>query len=169
LALTLILGGVASGKSAYAESLVAGEVLYVATAIGRVDEGLQERIAAHQSRRPADWPVLVTVENIAMKAAEQYPEYRTVLLDGFGLVVAAALENDDPASKVHAEIDGIIRDTSRRDWIVVSEEAGLAPVALTTLGRSFQDILGRSNQLLSAAASRAVLVVAGRPLDLPTG
>lgn len=161
-----MLGGISSGKSAFAESLVQGEALYVATALG-VDDGMQARIAAHRRRRPADWPVFEAVERIAPLASELHPFAKTVLLDGFGLVVGSALASVNPAGKVESEVAAILADSARRDWIVVSEESGLSPVALTPIGREFQDLLGRANQLLSRRAAKAYLVVAGRPLELP--
>ena len=46
------------------------------------------------------------------------------------------------------------------------ERVIVSPVAPTSIGRRFQDILGEANQALAAAASRVVLVVAGKGLEL---
>src|SRR2546430_17361249 len=55
----LVLGGIRSGKSEYAESLVstAAEVRYVATAapVAEDDAEWAARLAAHRERRPAAW------------------------------------------------------------------------------------------------------------------
>lgn len=45
--------------------------------------------------------------------------------------------------------------------VLVSPEVGLAPVALTPLGRAFVDALGVTNIALAAACDAVVLVVAG--------
>jgi adenosylcobinamide kinase/adenosylcobinamide-phosphate guanylyltransferase len=58
--LTLILGGVRSGKSSYAQKMMeerGGEVLFVATATAG-DEEMQARIRAHQAARPQGWMTL---------------------------------------------------------------------------------------------------------------
>src|SRR6266403_2987411 len=57
---TLLLGGVRSGKSRYAEALArvhGGPVTVIATATTD-DEEMRARIAAHRARRPAEWTVV---------------------------------------------------------------------------------------------------------------
>ncbi len=51
--------------------------------------------------------------------------------------------------------------------MVVTEEVGFAPHAPTELGRRFVDALGQVNHSVSAVADPALLVVAGRALELP--
>jgi adenosyl cobinamide kinase/adenosyl cobinamide phosphate guanylyltransferase len=166
MSLTLVLGGVRSGKSAYAERLAREPVLYVAT-LRAEDEASRRRIALHRARRPSHWPTLEAVSTIAEQVQRIRPLPATVLLDGFGLVVAAALEQPDAEDQIAAEVQAIIAASEQCDWIVVSEEVGLAPLAATEVGRRFQDLLGEANQALAGAARRAILVVAGRALVLP--
>ena len=54
---TLLLGGARSGKSSYAEALLAGETVdYLATARrDPTDREWEERIAGHIARRPRTW------------------------------------------------------------------------------------------------------------------
>ena len=64
----LVLGGARSGKSAHAESLLAGEgaVTYLATSPAPGDD--QEwasRVAAHRARRPAGWHTVETTDPAA--------------------------------------------------------------------------------------------------------
>ncbi len=57
----LVLGGTRSGKSEYAEGLLAGEhaVRYVATGWrGTADPDWERRIERHRTRRPAGWTIV---------------------------------------------------------------------------------------------------------------
>jgi len=53
-------------------------------------------------------------------------------------------------------------------WRTVEEpiDVGLGVVPPSSLGRQFPDCLGRANQVMAARSDRALLVVAGIPVDL---
>ena len=102
--LTLVLGGVRSGKSAFAEGLVSElsrPTLYLATGQA-TDAEMVERIRRHRERRPTHW---LTLEEplepataLANALAEPNPP-QAVLLDSLDVWVANLLlahENEDP-------------------------------------------------------------------------
>jgi adenosyl cobinamide kinase/adenosyl cobinamide phosphate guanylyltransferase/NaMN:DMB phosphoribosyltransferase len=166
----LVLGGIRSGKSAFAESLVADatSIRYVATAVGAEDDQeWVERIEAHQRRRPQSWTTEETGPDptrLAAVLAEAKPD-DTLLIDDLGGWVAALLDpavqpNDDEASV--RELAEAVRSSAAR-VVVVSPEVGLSLVATTPVGRAFTDALGTANQALAAVADAVVLVVAGQP------
>ena len=70
--LSLVLGGVRSGKSAFAESKVAtlseGPILYVATGVA-VDDEMKERIRLHRESRRQEWSTLEEPTKLAEKLA----------------------------------------------------------------------------------------------------
>ncbi|MGH7248971.1 MAG: bifunctional adenosylcobinamide kinase/adenosylcobinamide-phosphate guanylyltransferase, partial [Pseudomonadota bacterium] len=69
--ITLVLGGARSGKSRYAESLIAAlppPWVYIATAEAG-DEEMAARIKDHQARRGADWRTIDAPRNIAAALA----------------------------------------------------------------------------------------------------
>jgi nicotinate-nucleotide--dimethylbenzimidazole phosphoribosyltransferase len=166
----LVLGGIRSGKSAFAESLVAdaASVRYVATAVGGEDDPeWMNRIEAHQRRRPQSWTTEETGADPARLAAvlaDAKPD-DTVLVDDLGGWAAALLDpanqpNDDVAT-VDALADAVRACAAR--LVVVSPEVGLSVIAPTPVGRAFADAIGTANQALAAACDAVVFVVAGQP------
>ncbi len=161
----LFLGGTRSGKSALAESTAlsmagAAPVTYLATGpVG--DDSMQERIAAHQVRRPAHW----TTKEVG---ADLAPALRStealVLVDSLGTWVAA--HHDfvlDIGELVAALAD---RSQAGHSTIVVSDEVGMGVHPATDLGQRFRDVLGEVNRAVSLSVDEAMLVVAGRTLRL---
>ncbi|RSM58651.1 cobalamin biosynthesis protein [Actinoplanes sp. ATCC 53533] len=172
----LVLGGIRSGKSAFAETLVAGaaSVRYVATAVGGEDDPeWRARIETHQRRRPQSWTTEETGADPARLTAvlaEAKPD-DTLLVDDLGGWVAALLDpaqqpNDDPATVT--ALAAAVRACAAR-VVLVSPEVGLSLVPTTPVGRAFADALGTANQALAGACDRVAFVVAGRPTWLKTG
>ena len=91
--LTLVLGGARSGKSRYAEWLIATYPqpwIYVATAEPRDDE-MAERIAAHRARRDAGWRTIEAPHALA-DALDAAPTDAAVLVDCLTLWLANLME-----------------------------------------------------------------------------
>src|SRR5579863_7206675 len=73
--LTLVLGGARSGKSRYAEGLIAilpPPWTFVATAEPG-DEEMRTRIAAHRARRAASWKTVEAPHQLAEAVARAQP------------------------------------------------------------------------------------------------
>ena len=169
----LVLGGVRSGKSAYAESLVAGRVAYVATAPARDDADWALRIAAHRARRPASWS---TVEaggdpKLLVDAVRAAEPGCSLLVDDVGNWLTSALDVtggwEQPAALdavVFELVDAVAR--CRAPLVLVSPEVGWGVLPATRAGRIFADAQGRLNQRLAAACDQVTLVVAGLPVRL---
>jgi adenosyl cobinamide kinase/adenosyl cobinamide phosphate guanylyltransferase/NaMN:DMB phosphoribosyltransferase len=165
----LVLGGIRSGKSAFAESLVADvpSVRYVATSAGGADDQeWLDRIEAHQRRRPQSWSTEEASGDpgrLAAVLSEAKPD-DTLLVDDLGGWVTTLLDpthqpNDDVAT-VAALADAVRACAGR--LVLVSPEVGLSVVPATPVGRAFVDALGTVNQALAAACDRVALVVAGQ-------
>ena len=171
----LVLGGIRSGKSAFAETLVADapSVRYVATAAGgENDPEWLARIEAHQRRRPQSWSTEETGPDPARLTAlltEAKPD-DTLLVDDLGGWVTTLLDparqpNDDEADV--AALAHAVRGCPAR-VVLVSPEVGLALVPTTPIGRAYADALGTTNQALAEACDRVALVVAGQQIWLKT-
>jgi adenosylcobinamide kinase/adenosylcobinamide-phosphate guanylyltransferase len=170
----LVLGGSASGKSVYAESLVTGREPVVYLATGAVpsagDAEWANRVRTHRDRRPASWRTVESVDPAALADARG-----TVLLDSVTTWLAAVMDASgcwSGAPGAEAELGRHV-DTLLAAWattaatvVAVSDEVGLGVVPGTSSGRRYRDELGRLNQRLAAAADQVWLVVAGLPLQL---
>jgi adenosylcobinamide kinase/adenosylcobinamide-phosphate guanylyltransferase len=159
-----VLGGARSGKSRYAEELVARAPppwTYVATAEAS-DEEMSQRIAHHRSRRDARWRTLDAPLDLAGAIAG---------LAGPALIdcLTLWLSNVMLAGRdVEAESERLLAELTRTasTLVVVSNEVGLGLVPQTPLGRTFRDAQGRLNQRVAATADRVVFMAAGLPLSL---
>jgi adenosyl cobinamide kinase/adenosyl cobinamide phosphate guanylyltransferase/NaMN:DMB phosphoribosyltransferase len=169
----LVLGGIRSGKSAFAEALVSGapSVRYVATAVGGEDDPeWRARIEEHQRRRPQSWTTEEAGADPARLAGlltEAKPD-ETLLIDDLGGWVAAVLDparqpNDDLADV--AALAAAVRECAAR-VVFVSPEVGLSLVPTTPIGRAFADALGTTNRALAEESDAVALVVAGRTVWL---
>jgi adenosylcobinamide kinase/adenosylcobinamide-phosphate guanylyltransferase len=183
-ALTLVVGGVRSGKSRFAEQLAAAHpaVVYLATADVRAsaaDAEMTERIERHRQRRVALGPRWRTVEEpwevtAALTAADQMsgsgvcilvecvPLWVTNLL--LGLPGRPALDTAQIQDRVEGLAGAATVAGSR--VIVVSNEVGWGIMPDNALARRFGDVLGEANQQLARAAAEVHACLAGIPVRI---
>jgi adenosylcobinamide kinase / adenosylcobinamide-phosphate guanylyltransferase len=168
----LVLGGSRSGKSAHAESLLAGraDVTYLATSATPPDDAeWAERVALHRARRPASWTTLETT------APSDLLRGGAVLVDSITAWVAALMDETGVWDDRPAAADRLVDrcDALVNAWtmtpahvVAVSDEVGLGVVPETRAGRLFRDTLGAVNQRLAGTADEVWFVVAGLPQRL---
>lgn len=168
----LVLGGIRSGKSHHAESLLAGTsggadaVRYLATGPAPDGDGdWSVRVQAHRDRRPSSW-VTAETPDVAMQLTADTAT--PTLVDDIGGWLTAAMDRHDAwtGGSVRAEVDTLCAavDAFTGPLVLVSPEVGLTVVPATTAGRLFTDELGTVNQRLAALCDQVVLVIAGQPL-----
>lgn len=173
----LVTGGVRSGKSFHAESLVlaAAHVTYVApgpTVEEDPDPDWAARIAAHQERRPDHWG---TVETRDLATAISTGD-DTLIVDCLGTWLAAQIDELDGWNAVQDEWEPLLLERldaavdalsqTKRVVVLVTNEVGLGVVPEHRSGRVFRDLLGVVNQRFASECDEVHLVVAGRVLVL---
>ena len=189
----LVLGGARSGKSAWAERLLAGDrgVDYVATArpfpgADGFDADFGARIAEHRLGRPASWRTVDDVD--AVTALRRPSPGNHVLLDDVGTWLTGVIDReglwDSPRGSVHPwcdELVAAVREWPARDvgdagatdaagdaddahLVVVTPEVGMGVIPEHRSGRLFRDEIGLLNGRLAEVCDRVVLVVAGCPV-----
>ena len=161
----LVVGGQRSGKSRYAERLVAASGLtpvYLAVATAG-DGEMAERIAEHRSYRDARWRTVEEPLDIAAAIARESAVDTVVLVECLTLWLSNLMgaERD-----VDAATEGLIAALERAPGplVLVSNEVGGGIVPDNALARRYADALGVLNQRVAAAVDTVVLVVAGQPL-----
>jgi adenosylcobinamide kinase/adenosylcobinamide-phosphate guanylyltransferase len=173
-----VLGGARSGKSAYAEGLLATvAVRYVATARrDRNDPEWTDRIAAHVARRPASWRTIEAADpaELASLLRAATPADAPILVDDVATWLTNALDDTgawtaSPAPATLAGlVDGLVSAVldCRTRLVLVSAEVGLGVVPETRSGRLFRDELGALNARLAQACDEVLLLVAGIAMKL---
>jgi adenosyl cobinamide kinase/adenosyl cobinamide phosphate guanylyltransferase len=160
---TLVLGGARSGKSRYAESLIAvlpPPWIYVATAQA-CDAEMSARIAAHQARRDKRWQTIEQPRDLA--ATLNGNGTMPILVDCLTLWLTNHVLAD---SDIEIEIERLEAALARTTVpvVLVANEVGSGIVPDNALARRFRDLQGILNQRIAAAADRVVFMVAGLPL-----
>ncbi len=176
--ITLVVGGVRSGKSRFAEQLAGqlkgDDVLYVATAQS-LDGEMTRRIEHHRRTRNAAWQTVESPLNIGRAIADVRDLPSLVLVDCLTLLVSNVMCDeqrhdaavDDWESRVSAEVDELIEVARQRriDLVIVSGEVGAGVVPEHAAGRLFRDLLGLANQRIAASADATYWMVAGLAIN----
>jgi adenosylcobinamide kinase/adenosylcobinamide-phosphate guanylyltransferase len=167
--LQLILGGARSGKSRLAEKLAADTglaVTYIATS-QPLDGEMNERVAHHRARRPAEWGLIEEPVQLARVLQENARADRCLLVDCLTLWMTNLLMLDD-AGRLTREREALLDCLAQLpgEIVFVSNETGMGVVPLGELTRRYVDEAGWLHQALAEGCQRVVLTVAGLPLTL---
>ena len=169
-AITLVLGGVRSGKSRFAQTLAAGisSVAFVATA-QPFDEEMHLKIERHQAERPKEWRTIEEPLNLDSVLVEEGSKHRILVVDCLTLYAAnlLAAECGNPAAieerlqRFYAALRSVPCSVA-----LVSNEVGSGVVPPYPEGRMYRDLLGEINQGVASIADNVLLMIAGLPLVL---
>lgn len=166
MGLTLVLGGARSGKSRYAEGLIAAlprPWVYIATAEARDDE-MAARIAAHRARREAGWQTVEAPHELP-EALASVPADASVLVDCLTLWLSNVMLGSFNVDQMTTRLEAALAARSG-PTVLVANEVGSGIVPDNALARGFRDLQGVLNQRMAGIADDVVLIVAGLPLIL---
>ena len=162
--LTFVLGGAASGKSGFAESLIyKGDCtpLYVATA-QVFDEEMAKKVEIHREMRGANWQTVEEPLNIdaALKRASAG---QPILIDCATLWLTNVILGEHDIVAYRAKLFQAL-STAAGPVVIVSNEVGYGIVPENALSRRFRNEQGRLNQEIAERADTVITVIAGLPL-----
>jgi len=170
MAITLVLGGARSGKSAYAQrqaeqaaAATGRPPLMIATAEA-FDEEMRDRIDRHRTERGDGWRTLEAPLELPAAVRDLRADDIAVV-DCLTLWLSNQMLADRDLSAAVNELALAFSACSAALW-VVSNEVGWSLVPDNALGRRFRDEAGRLNQRIASIADSACLIVAGMKLDL---
>ena len=164
---TLVLGGAASGKSAYAEELVLrtpGRPVYIATAQA-FDGEMTDKIAVHRARRGAVWTNVEEPLYLAGAIARADAPDAVLLVDCLTMWLNNLMADDRDVAAETTHLVDIMGDLQGQ-IVLVANEVGLGIVPDNALARAFRNLHGTLNQAVAGTADRVVFVAAGLPLAL---
>jgi len=164
--LTLVLGGAASGKSAFAEGLAkAGgqPATYIATAQAFDDE-MAQKIARHKAQRGAGWHTIEEPLDLP-RALAQAPKGQPILIDCATLWLTNVILGDHDLLQHQQDALAAIA-SAPGPVVIVSNEVGYGLVPENALSRRSRNAQGRLNQDLARRADLVVTIMAGLPLVL---
>lgn len=165
----LVLGGVRSGKSAFAQEQVAASgkpVCYVATS--QVwDDDMADRVRLHKDNRPSEWQLIEEPFALASVLHSLNSPDQAVIVECFTLWMTNLLCLEDEA-RLQEEKQALLKAVAafEGDLVLVSSEVGLGIMPMNALARRFGDEAGAMNQALAKLTDRVTFVAAGLPLPL---
>lgn len=168
--LTLITGGIKSGKSRYAlelarQSLAVNDKYFVASA-EPLDEEMKARIANHQAERSSEFLTIEEPLHLAAALNQIPQECGLVVVDCLTLWVNNLLFHfADKPNQIEHEVAAFITTVSSKksDMIFVTNEVGLGLIPDNPLSRRYVDQLGSLNQKMAKLCDEVVFMVSGIP------
>lgn len=166
---TLVLGGIKSGKSRYAETLAKQaktSIAVIATAQA-LDTAMAERIIRHQQARPENWLVLEEPLYLARALGSLQDKAALVIVDCLTLWLTNLLEqqNEDLLQKELKAFTRAVGDF-KNALILVGNETSMGIIPMGEVTRRYCDEAGLLHQKLAGICDEVVLMAAGIPLVL---
>ena len=163
---TLVLGGMASGKSQFAEKLAEksqSRLIYLATSIAG-DEEVQKKIDSHKRRRGERWTTIeesISLADILTARSED----EVLLVECLTMWTMNLMTQGLDCS---CEIQRLLKaaESAACKIIFVSGEIGMGVIPEGSLTRRYCSELGSLNQILADRADLVILCVAGLSVPL---
>ena len=162
----LITGGIRSGKSLFAESLILSygkKSTYLATA-KKIDNEMEKRIKQHKQRRKDKWYEFESEINI-VDTLKVVKKDSPVLIDCITLWL-----NNIFFKKMNwrIEVEKFANFISnfQQPLVIVTNEVGSGLISMNKTSREFQNASGITNQILASVCDDVYVVICGIPKQI---
>ena len=170
--ISIVTGGARSGKSEFAESLIKGDAIYIATA-ENFDDEMDLRIKKHVKRREEssiNWRTVECLKNFdGLSGGEKY-----VLFDSLGVFISNIMFSktaddlsdeliEETILEVRKELEYLL-DWARendKELVIVTDEVGMSIIPESKVARVYRDLIGTINKEVAAKCDRAYFVCMG--------
>lgn len=170
--ISIVTGGARSGKSEFAESLIKGDAIYIATA-ENFDDEMDLRIKKHVKRREEssiNWRTVECLKKFdGLSGDEKY-----VLFDSLGVFISNIMFSktaddlsdesiEETIIEVRKELEHLL-DWARendKELVIVTDEVGMSIIPESKVARLYRDLIGTINKEVAAKCDRAYLVCMG--------
>lgn len=170
--ISIVTGGARSGKSEFAESLIKGDAIYIATA-ENFDDEMDLRIKKHVKRREEssiNWQTVECLKKFdGLSGDEKY-----VLFDSLGVFISNIMFSKTADDLSDESIEETILEVRKElehlfDWarendkelVIVTDEVGMSIIPESKVARVYRDLIGTINKEVAAKCDRAYLVCMG--------
>ncbi len=164
---TLVTGGVRSGKSAHALSLAMAypRRVFVATALA-FDAEMEKRIARHRKERGTQFETIEEPEDLAGVLNQVPGSIDVMLIDCLTVWASNLLFRHGEQKDWFPQIDALLEALQKPPCsvVLVTNEVGMGIVPESALGRHFRDVAGGINSKVAAVADQVVFMVSGIPM-----
>lgn len=170
--ISIVTGGARSGKSEFAESLIKGDAIYIATA-ENFDDEMDLRIKKHVKRREEssiNWRTVECLKKFdGLSGDEKY-----VLFDSLGVFISNIMFSKTADDLSDESIEETILEVRKElehlfDWarendkelVIVTDEVGMSIIPESKVARLYRDLIGTINKEVAAKCDRAYFVCMG--------
>lgn len=170
--ISIVTGGARSGKSEFAESLIKGDAIYIATA-ENFDDEMDLRIKKHVKRREEssiNWRTVECLKKFdGLSGDEKY-----VLFDSLGVLISNIMFSktaddlrdesiEETILEVRNELEHLLDWARKNDkeLVIVTDEVGMSIIPESKVARVYRDLIGTINKEVAAKCDRAYLVCMG--------
>ena len=163
--ITLVSGGVKSGKSEFAEYLASKEkeVTYIALSENQPNDDLwREKIIVHQLRRPKSWKLIETNNLIPFIKVDK----GVLLIDSLGGFIVNNLKKKETDWKNSLNKLLYYLASYKSKIIIVGEQTGWGLVSEYEIGNIYNDRLGTCLKEITKISKENWLTINGKAIKL---